>query len=301
MVSPSTWRPAGRLAGYGGEWRAARLRQRVMAPGGYLPRPDTRSGRGDPPRTARQPSRTPGPGDGSHPVVVERLRSRRIPAGGTVRPTIRATTVEPGATWDGCGGSGLRWRPWASIAVVGGCVTANHAAAAVDRDGSSRRPWPPVRRAAGRRVPLDDVFRSGGPSRRSTLPSQGRRRCRDSPPPAGSRPASRCGTVPPSAGWSVFYDPVAKELKVRGTDMTPYRREVIAHELTHARDDQLQTCPTRVRRGLIDEDHVARGVGAGLGGATPVHRLDRISSGSGPRRATPVRLRPGASRCRSRC
>ena len=36
-----------------------------------------------------------------------------------------------------------------------------------------------------------------------------------------------------------FYDPASKVLKVRGTDLTPYRREVIAHELTHALDDQL--------------------------------------------------------------
>jgi len=36
-----------------------------------------------------------------------------------------------------------------------------------------------------------------------------------------------------------YYDPSTKVLKVRGTAMTPYRREVIAHELTHALDDQI--------------------------------------------------------------
>ena len=36
-----------------------------------------------------------------------------------------------------------------------------------------------------------------------------------------------------------YYDPASKVLKVRGTGLTPYRREVIAHELTHALDDQL--------------------------------------------------------------
>jgi len=36
-----------------------------------------------------------------------------------------------------------------------------------------------------------------------------------------------------------FYDPATKVLEVRGSDLTPYRREVIAHELTHALDDQL--------------------------------------------------------------
>jgi hypothetical protein len=36
-----------------------------------------------------------------------------------------------------------------------------------------------------------------------------------------------------------YYDPTTGVLKVRGTDLTPYRREVIAHELTHALDDQI--------------------------------------------------------------
>lgn len=36
-----------------------------------------------------------------------------------------------------------------------------------------------------------------------------------------------------------FYDPDSDVLKVRGTSLTPYRREVIAHELVHALDDQI--------------------------------------------------------------
>jgi hypothetical protein len=35
-----------------------------------------------------------------------------------------------------------------------------------------------------------------------------------------------------------FYDPETKKLVVRGTDITPYVRETLAHELTHALDDQ---------------------------------------------------------------
>src|SRR4051794_20602573 len=40
------------------------------------------------------------------------------------------------------------------------------------------------------------------------------------------------------AGVVGFYDPKTGELVVRGTDPTPYVRQVIAHELTHALDDQ---------------------------------------------------------------
>ena len=54
-----------------------------------------------------------------------------------------------------------------------------------------------------------------------------------------------------------FYDPISKELKVRGTDLTPYRREVIAHELTHALDDQLFDLNDISSDGLIDEDYLA--------------------------------------------
>ncbi len=54
-----------------------------------------------------------------------------------------------------------------------------------------------------------------------------------------------------------FYDPGSKALKVRGTAMTPYRREIIAHELTHALDDQIHDIGDVVAEGLIDEDHLA--------------------------------------------
>jgi hypothetical protein len=40
------------------------------------------------------------------------------------------------------------------------------------------------------------------------------------------------------AGVVGFYDPKTGELVVRGTDPTPYVRQVMAHELTHALDDQ---------------------------------------------------------------
>ena len=36
-----------------------------------------------------------------------------------------------------------------------------------------------------------------------------------------------------------YYDPETKEMVVRGTKLTPYVRTVLAHELTHALDDQL--------------------------------------------------------------
>ena len=41
-----------------------------------------------------------------------------------------------------------------------------------------------------------------------------------------------------SVGVVGFYDPETKQLVVRGTTVTPYVREVLAHELTHALDDQ---------------------------------------------------------------
>ncbi len=40
------------------------------------------------------------------------------------------------------------------------------------------------------------------------------------------------------AGVLGFYDPETGELVVRGTDLTPYTRQTVAHELTHAIDDQ---------------------------------------------------------------
>lgn len=50
-----------------------------------------------------------------------------------------------------------------------------------------------------------------------------------------------------------FYDPVTKVLFVRGTSVTPYRREVIAHELTHALDDQLFGLDESFDDGLLGE------------------------------------------------
>ena len=41
-----------------------------------------------------------------------------------------------------------------------------------------------------------------------------------------------------SIGVLGFYDPESKELVVKGTDTTPFVRQVLAHELTHALDDQ---------------------------------------------------------------
>ena len=54
-----------------------------------------------------------------------------------------------------------------------------------------------------------------------------------------------------------FYDPTTKVLEVRGTDLTPYRREVIAHELTHALDDQVLGLSGLTSTGLVDEHYLA--------------------------------------------
>lgn len=54
-----------------------------------------------------------------------------------------------------------------------------------------------------------------------------------------------------------FYDPSSKVLKVRGTDLTPYRREVIAHELTHALDDQIHDLGDLEEGDLLDEQNFA--------------------------------------------
>ncbi len=54
-----------------------------------------------------------------------------------------------------------------------------------------------------------------------------------------------------------FYDPVSKALKVRGTSLTPYRREVIAHELTHALDDQVHGLDDTTTTGVVDEQYLA--------------------------------------------
>ncbi len=64
-----------------------------------------------------------------------------------------------------------------------------------------------------------------------------------------------------SGGAVGFYDPATKVLLVRGTDLTPYRREVIAHELTHALDDQLFDLNVSVGAGLVSDDGEAFLVG----------------------------------------
>lgn len=50
-----------------------------------------------------------------------------------------------------------------------------------------------------------------------------------------------------------FYDPDSKVLEVRGSDLTPYRREVVVHELTHALDDQLFGLDEAKGPGVLDE------------------------------------------------
>ena len=55
-----------------------------------------------------------------------------------------------------------------------------------------------------------------------------------------------------------YYDPVSDVLKVRGTSLTPYRREVIAHELTHALDDQIHDLSTRSSEGLLDAQYLSK-------------------------------------------
>ncbi len=55
-----------------------------------------------------------------------------------------------------------------------------------------------------------------------------------------------------------FYDPDSDVLKVRGTSLTPYRREVIAHELVHALDDQIHDLSGLSRNGLLDADYISK-------------------------------------------
>lgn len=50
-----------------------------------------------------------------------------------------------------------------------------------------------------------------------------------------------------------FYDPGSKVLEVRGHELTPYRREVVVHELTHALDDQIFDLADSKGPGLLDE------------------------------------------------
>lgn len=55
-----------------------------------------------------------------------------------------------------------------------------------------------------------------------------------------------------------YYDPADSTLKVRGTNLTPYRREVIAHELTHALDDQIFDLSDLDSDGLLDADYLSK-------------------------------------------
>lgn len=54
-----------------------------------------------------------------------------------------------------------------------------------------------------------------------------------------------------------YYDPTDGTLRVRGTKLTPYRREVIAHELTHALDDQVFDLSDLDAEGLLDAGYLA--------------------------------------------
>lgn len=61
-----------------------------------------------------------------------------------------------------------------------------------------------------------------------------------------------------SGGVVGYYDPADGTLKVRGTKLTPYRREVIAHELTHALDDQTFDLSDLDSEGLLDAEYLAQ-------------------------------------------
>lgn len=50
-----------------------------------------------------------------------------------------------------------------------------------------------------------------------------------------------------------FYDPESKVLEVRGDELTPYRREVVVHELTHALDDQIFDLNRTMGPGILNE------------------------------------------------
>lgn len=54
-----------------------------------------------------------------------------------------------------------------------------------------------------------------------------------------------------------FYDPATKVLEVRGDELTPYRREVVVHELTHALDDQLFDLDSARGPGILSEQQLA--------------------------------------------
>ena len=68
-----------------------------------------------------------------------------------------------------------------------------------------------------------------------------------------------------------FYDPVSKVLEVRGSELTPYRREVVAHELTHALDDQLFDLNESYGDGVLNEQQIGFLIGV-EGSAVRVQR-----------------------------
>ncbi|MHB1137873.1 MAG: hypothetical protein ACYC2O_02885 [Microthrixaceae bacterium] len=55
-----------------------------------------------------------------------------------------------------------------------------------------------------------------------------------------------------------YYDPTDATLKVRGTELTPYRREVVVHELTHALDDQIHDLSELSSDGLLDAGYLSQ-------------------------------------------
>lgn len=54
-----------------------------------------------------------------------------------------------------------------------------------------------------------------------------------------------------------FYDPESKVLEVRGSELTPYRREVVVHELTHALDDQIFDLTDTKGPGVLNEEQMS--------------------------------------------
>lgn len=59
------------------------------------------------------------------------------------------------------------------------------------------------------------------------------------------------------SGVMGFYDPLTGELAVRGEELTPYRREVVVHELTHALDDQHFDLSGEFGDGLLASQQLA--------------------------------------------
>ena len=85
-----------------------------------------------------------------------------------------------------------------------------------------------VRRAAVRRL------RRGAPRPARSRAASSRRSAWSTPTSTSTRPSASCS----AAGVLGFYDPETAELVIRGQAITPYTRQTIVHELTHALDDQ---------------------------------------------------------------